>query len=199
MCPPGFELDPSKGACGCSTSFKRFVSKYSNGRILECDINNVTFTRPYRYLWAGLGQNNSLHYSCSCPPGYCNIHSHHDMLKFNGTTSFLTSSKTGDPKRLCYGSRKGDLCGECISNRSVVFGSIVCLTCNDKEWMFASIIYILAGPLLVFLLYLLKLTLAMGTLNSIIFYAQITNAGIAGYLMIPCHDCGKCFYILAKP
>lgn len=68
-CPPGFELDPSKGACICSKSFKRFVSKYSNGRILECDINNVTFTRPYRYLWAGLGQNNSLHYSRSCPPG----------------------------------------------------------------------------------------------------------------------------------
>ena len=195
-CPPGFKLHPSKGACGCSTNFKQFVKKYSNGRKLECDINNVTFTRPYRYLWAGLGKNNSLHYSCFCPPGYCNIHNHHDLLKFKDTGSFLIFSRTWDSKPLCYGSRTGDLCGECISNHSVVFGSTVCLMCNEKEWMFASIIYILAGPLLVFLLYVLKLTLAMGTLNSIIFYAQIMNAGIAGYLKIPCNDCGKVKYFI---
>ena len=34
------------------------------------------------------------------------------------------------------------------------------------------ILYALAGPLLIYVLYVLKLTLASGTMNGIIFYAQ---------------------------
>uniref|UniRef100_A0A1X7V2V2 Uncharacterized protein n=1 Tax=Amphimedon queenslandica TaxID=400682 RepID=A0A1X7V2V2_AMPQE len=48
-----------------------------------------------------------------------------------------------------------------------------------------------AGPLLVLLLYTLKLTLTTGTLNGIIFYAQIANIGIIHYLNVPCNECDK--------
>uniref|UniRef100_A0A1X7TGK5 TRP C-terminal domain-containing protein n=1 Tax=Amphimedon queenslandica TaxID=400682 RepID=A0A1X7TGK5_AMPQE len=195
-CPPGFKLNPFTGACGCLPNFEKIVNHNSNGKKLLCNIDDVSFTRPYRYLWAGSGKNNSLQYSLSCPPGYCNIHSHHDILKINDTGSFVTSSEKGDSKPLCHGSRTGNLCGECISNHSIVFGSTVCQSCTSNLWLLASIMYILAGPLLVFLLYALKLTLATGTLNSIIFFAQVANARIVGYLKVPCSDCGNVFYFV---
>ena len=195
-CPPGFKLDTSKGACGCLPNFEKIVNHYSNEKELKCNINNVSFTRPYRYLWVGLGSRSSIEYSVTCPFGYCNIYSHHDKLKFNDSGSFVASSLTGDSKPLCHGSRTGDLCGKCISNYSAVFGSTVCQMCTNKLWLITSVIYILAGPLIVFLLYTLKLTLATGTLNSIIFFAQVANARVAGYLKIPCSDCGNALYFI---
>ena len=36
------------------------------------------------------------------------------------------------------------------------------------------------GPLLIFLLFKLQLTMTIGTLNGIIFYAQAANAGMFG-------------------
>ena len=193
-CPTGFKLNSSTGDCGCLPNFEKNVNHYSNEKVLKCNINDVSFTRPYRYLWVGLGKNGSLHYSLNCPLGYCSIHNHHDKLKLNDTGSFVASSSTGDSEPLCHGSRKGDLCGECISNYSVVFGSTICLMCTNKLWLISSIVYILAGPLIVFLLYTLKLTLATGTLNGIIFFAQVANARIAGYLKIPCSDCDSVSY-----
>ena len=194
-CPLGFKLNSFTGACVCLPNFEKIVNHYSNEKELKCNINDVSFTRPFRYLWAGLGKSGSLHYSITCPPGYCDVHNH-GTLKINDTGSFVTSSKTGDLKPLCYGSRTGDLCGKCISNYSVVFGSTVCQMCTNKLWLITSVIYILAGPLIVFLLYTLKLTLATGTLNSIIFFAQVANARIAGYLKIPCSDCGNVSYFI---
>ena len=193
-CPPGFKLNSSTGACGCLPNFEKNVNHYSNEKVVKCSINDVSFTRPYRYLWVGLGNKSSIKYSVTCPSGYCNIHRHHDILKLNDTGSFVTSSSTGDTEPLCYGSRTGDLCGKCSSNYSVVFGSTVCQLCHNKLWLVTSIIYILAGPLIVFLLYTLKLTLATGTLNGIIFFAQVANARIAGYLKIPCSDCNSVSY-----
>ena len=201
-CPPGFKLNSSTGACGCLPNFEKIVNHYSNEKEkIKCNINDMSFTRPYKNLWAGLNKNGSLdhellHYSLICPPGYCNVPNHHDKLKLNDTGSFVTSSSTGDSKPLCHGSRTGDLCGKCISNYSVVFGSTVCQMCTNKLWLITSVIYILAGPLVVFLLYTLKLTLATGTLNSIIFFAQVANARVAGYLKIPCSDCGRVSYYI---
>uniref|UniRef100_A0A1X7TK57 TRP C-terminal domain-containing protein n=1 Tax=Amphimedon queenslandica TaxID=400682 RepID=A0A1X7TK57_AMPQE len=100
---------------------------------------------------------------------------------------------------LCYGSRTGDACGECIPNYSVVFGSTECKDCSSIFWPFTIILYIIAGPLLVLLLHTLKLTLTTGTLNGIIFYAQIANIGIVHYFNIPCIECAKELVYLIRP
>uniref|UniRef100_A0A1X7U4H5 Uncharacterized protein n=1 Tax=Amphimedon queenslandica TaxID=400682 RepID=A0A1X7U4H5_AMPQE len=197
-CPPGFQLNSAMGACDCLQNFKKIVNHYSNEKELQCNINDLNFTRPYKNLWAGLDKNGSLHYSLNCPHGYCSIHSHHDKLTFNDTGSFVASSSTKDSEPLCHGSRTGELCGKCISNYSVVFGSTICLMCTNKLWLVSSIIYIITGPLIVFLLYTLNLTLSTGTLNSIIFFAQVANAMVAGYLKIPCSDCGSVSYYFIR-
>ena len=193
-CPSGFSLHPVKGACVCLNHFAALVNQHSNRKELVCDIDNNAFNRPYPYLWIG-ASNNSLRYSLNCHPGYCNVYSHLDMLRFNDTGSYV-SSLNKDPQPLCHGSRTGDICGECIPNYSVVFGSTDCKMCSDKRWILTGIIYIVAGPLLVFILYKLNLTLTKGTLNGIIFYAQITNAGVQEYLNTPCSDCSNESYFI---
>ena len=77
-----------------------------------------------------------------------------------------------------------------------MFGSTECKICSSDLWPLTSIIYLAAGPLLVFLLYALKLTLTTGTLNGIIIYAQITNVVITGYLNTPCPDCGHELFLV---
>ena len=193
-CPPGFRLHPVKGACVCLNHFAALVNQHSNRKELVCDIDNNAFNRPYPYLWVG-ASNNSLCYSLNCHPGYCNVYSHLDMLRFNDTGSYVTSLHK-DLQPLCHGSRTGDICGECIPNYSVVFGSTDCKICSDKRWLLTGIIYIVAGPLLVFILYKLNLTLTKGTLNGIILYAQITNAGVQSYLNTPCSDCNNESYFI---
>ena len=193
-CPPGFRLHPVKGACVCLNHFAALVYQHSNRKELVCDIDNNAFNRPYPYLWVG-ASNNSLCYSLNCHPGYCNVYSHLDMLRFNDTGSYV-SSLHKDLQPLCHGSRTGDVCGECIPNYSVVFGSTDCKICSDKRWLLTGIIYIVAGPLLIFILYKLNLTLTKGTLNGIIFYAQIANAGVQRYLNTPCSDCSNESYFI---
>ena len=178
-CPLGFQLDSNTGTCICSDIIKQKLS---------CNISSITFRKPSNVnIWLGTDQTGRKLFVGYCNPSYCNIGSQFDTLHFNTTGSYLSSSETSKTMPLCFGSRKGILCGECITNYSVVFGSSECKMCSNKWWPLTSIIYILAGPLLVFLLYTLKLTLATGTLNGIIFYAQVANLGYA-YLNMPCNE-----------
>ena len=82
---------------------------------------------------------------------------------------------------LCLYQCEGTLCGRCSEGLSVVFGSTECHHCSNA-WVASISIYLVAGPLLICLLYALRLTLTTGTLNGIIFYAQGTNCGLVDML-----------------
>ena len=66
---------------------------------------------------------------------------------------------------------------------SVVFGSTECKQCSNW-WLWTLVLYAIVGPLLIKLLYALRLTLTTGTLNGIIFYAQMANCGITDLLSL---------------
>ena len=59
--------------------------------------------------------------------------------------------------------------------------STECHHCSNA-WIASIGIYLVAGPLVVYLLFALKLTLTTGTLNGIIFYAQAANCGLLDIL-----------------
>ena len=194
-CPLGFRLDNSLGACVCSDLFTH-ITDFEEKAII-CNIDRNMFSKPAALnLWIGTDLTGKEFLVAYCNPRYCNVGSQFDLLHLNKTGSYISSSTPSETLSLCYGSRTGDLCGECITNHSVVFGSTECKICSSGLWLLTSIIYLAAGPLLVFLLYALKLTLTTGTLNGIIFYAQITNVVITGYLNTPCPDCGRELFLV---
>ena len=78
---------------------------------------------------------------------------------------------------LCMETREGALCGSCAGNNSVVFGSNLCYLCSNW-WLFTLAFYALAGWLLIALLFSLKLTISAGTINGVIFFANMWNTGL---------------------
>ena len=90
------------------------------------------------------------------------------------STSITTanSNKPSNSTSLCLNNREGPLCSQCSPSYSVVFGSNECKQCSNW-WLLILIVYAVAGPLFICLLYALKLTLTTGTLNGIILCAQL--------------------------
>ena len=75
----------------------------------------------------------------------------------------------------CADGHSGTLCGSCQSNLSLSLGSSKCIPCSTNWTKIASILVaaFFAGICLVALLLVLNLTVAVGTLNGIILYANI--------------------------
>ena len=111
---------------------------------------------------------------------YCNFNSKYDtyIINDNNKSILITASnKLNDKvKSLCLKNRAGVLCSQCAPGYSVVFGSNDCIRCSNW-WLLTLIVYGIAGPLLVYLLYAFKLTLSTGEINGIIFYAQVISIG----------------------
>ena len=147
-CPLGFCL--RNGSCVCVGELQSH--NYS------CNINTKGFESPTGY-WTGLvGQ--SLLFDVHCHPNYCDS---------NKSDFHLTD----DPAEACLGNRTGVLCGECKENYSVVFGSDTCYDHCTDVYLLTIPAYALAGLLLVFLLFALRITVVTGTINGLIFYANV--------------------------
>lgn len=93
-----------------------------------------------------------------CPYGYCN------------PNNITVDPK--DPDNQCTHYRSGILCGACQEGFSLVLGSKKCSRCSNS-FISLLIFFALAGILLVVFLKILSLTVATGTINGLIFYANI--------------------------
>ena len=85
----------------------------------------------------------------------------------------------GSDDSQCAKNRSGILCGACQQNLSLSLGSSLCIQCsiawhNTFPAMLTATF--VAGIILVILLMILNLTVAVGTLNGIIFYTNILGA-----------------------
>ena len=188
QCPIGFILDIDSGICICSQVFfnDELVDDASVEYQASCDIDNLTIARPrIRRSWAGFFRyaNKTLFgVSLICPMEYCNCVPSLSFCSSDNSIS-LVSPLTGTCENsvpLCLHQRVGPLCGSC-GELSVVFGSSECRECSNW-WLWTLVLYAVAGPLLIYLLYVLRLTLTTGTLNGIIFYAQAANCGLLSLL-----------------
>ena len=85
----------------------------------------------------------------------------------------------------CADGRSGTLCGSCQSNLSLSLGSSRCILC-PSQWPLVLVAILvaafIAGIVLVALLLMLNLTVAVGTLNGIVFYANIVAANSSTFL-----------------
>ena len=185
FCPLGFELNITTGSCQCSSAINELglVGDYKP----ICQIISychATITRPSNSAtWAGLmnitnGTNQTTVFgvALTCYES-CNFNQDYTMFLINGSDVLIAdpNNYSGNHLPLCPPTKTGPLCSTCATvngiKYSVVFGSSECKQCSNW-WLLTLILYAVAGPLLIYLLFALKLTLTTGTLNGIIFYAQ---------------------------
>lgn len=164
-CPIGFQRDdavPNSCTCICHQNITTFVR--------NCNSTTASFRRKQNswisYLNSTINSyNDSTYYLLGhqhCPYDYC-----------------YTSSKEDEIGKLCASNRAGILCGKCQPGYSVSLGSSKCLKCTSS-WpallILISCVVLIAGAALVFIILFLNITVAVGTINGIIFYANIIAA-----------------------
>ena len=173
-CPPGFMQEDTDTRCVCVCD--QTLSKYIN----ECDkktesvIRKGTFWITYLNTSSANNVNPYFIYPY-CPLNYCQSPKKPIQINFN---------QPNGSDAQCANNRGGFLCGSCLPHYSLSFGSTRCISC-PKNWYGLVIGIILgaliAGLVLVFLILVLNLTVAVGTLNSLIFYANIIYANKSIY------------------
>ena len=78
-------------------------------------------------------------------------------------------------RSLCDFNRSGVLCGSCMDSLSLALGSLHCITCSNF-YIFLVVPFALAGVALVAVILLLRLTVDVGTINGLLFFANIVQA-----------------------
>ena len=151
QCPHGLHI--VSGSCQCDN-----IIGAVNGT--QCDINMM----PHPISRSG---NNWLYYSgdhhCvvahrNCPFDYC-----------NASTIYLNLNESD---LQCTNGRSGILCGECQPGLSLTLGSNKCEQCSNK-YLSLVVAFFLAGLALVIFLLVSNLTVSVGSINGLLFYANV--------------------------
>ena len=162
-CPIGFSLDRSQGSCTCSQSVSR--------ENVTCDINTLNITHN-GLLWIGTYHTSTPFNANETNPNACIINE--DCLLYcspNPVTFQLNHTDTQ-----CVDNRGHRMCGSCTEGYSLLMGSNKCGHCHNDYTMIAWIaLFAVMGVLLVVLLIALNLTVSVGTLNGLLFYANIVK------------------------
>ena len=158
-CPVGFTLQ--SGVCDCDPVLSSYID--------ECYIDYSAIRRPANaWIYVHTQDYNNKYLISDCPMDYC--------LPYSTNINFL------HPDLQCQFNRTGILCSQCQQHLSMVFGSSRCMKCTNLH-ILITIIVIVAGIILVLLLYLLNLTVTTGTINGIIFYANIVSINDSVFLI----------------
>ena len=151
-CPIGFTK--ISGQCHC----EQFLSA-SN---VQCNLSttSVEFLRSGNSWFAYINNTQCITGTTNCPFDYCN----------QSNVSFDIMA----PDRQCIGNRAGILCGQCQSHLSIMLGSNRCGTCSNW-YLFLLPVFALAGIVLVAMLMFLNLSVSVGTINGLLFYANMVK------------------------
>ena len=183
-CPIGFNFEESTHKCECSHTI--YEIDHHPVCMISSDSYNplITITLASRGIsnWIGTVNNGTVFGVSSDCYIYCQYKSDYNTFLINHSSENVSimiadSSNFRTKESLCSDNREGPLCSQCIPGYSVTFGSLRCAKCSNW-WLLTLIVYGLAGPLLIYLLYTLNLTLTTGKLNGIIFYSQIMNVNV---------------------
>ena len=152
-CPRGFELNDYQ--CECD---KRLSNRFKG---IVCDINADTIATKESTIWLRYDENY-LKVQASCPLDYCQATSDNISLE--------------NPDEQCANDRSGVICGSCQDNYSIGLGGSKCLQCTSNSpliWLIP--VFAVAGVALVALLLVCNMTISHGTLNGLIFYANVVS------------------------
>ena len=159
QCPLGFVFNTSSQICICHPKLQQHG--------INCSISTQTVYRRSP-LWINATFLNETYTQVlvhnHCPFDYCK----------DGNIQLNMEH----PDEQCTLSRSGVLCGSCQQNLSHVLGTSNCKECSS-HFLLLILFFIAAGIALVVFLMLLNLTVSVGTINGLIFYANIVRANQA--------------------
>ena len=156
--------------CTCDKKIKAYITK--------CNVSTEQLLREGSF-WIDYinGSDNAtsdyLIYA-HCPFNYCKPPISIVQINLNDLN--------GADAQCTYG-RSGTLCGSYQSNHSLSLGSSHCISCST-HWPLLVVILtaaFLAGIALVALMLTINLTFAVGTLNGIIFYANVISTNRSSF------------------
>ena len=158
-CPPGLCLLDTHDTLVCGIDFYPLKGNYSitsgsvskKGNVwikgIKVNCNSINCLRDCGLL-----------FSTHCPSDYCN----------KSRTSFSLSN----PDEQCNHNRTGMLCGMCSDSMSLMLGSNKCGQCSNA-YLTLIIPFGLLGIILVIIIIALNLTVTVGTINGLLFYANV--------------------------
>ena len=161
-CPNGFELKGPE--CDCEERLR--VTEHD----ITCNVDDSTIFRQSNTFWMGTvfdddngtGDYIGLILHLGCPIDYC--------------TSSPVNLTVNNVDAQCDHNHVGILCGSCREDHSIAFGGLHCLKCSSA-YIALIIPFALAGIVLVAAILLLKFSAsANGTINGLIFYANVVQA-----------------------
>jgi len=168
-CPVGFSLHYYLQGCYCDSVLNSDVIS-----VTTCNLADETILHPAN-SWISANTVNGTHryhVSSQCPFDYC--------LPYSSYLNLFTHDSQ------CQFTRSGVLCGHCQYGLSAVFGSSQCKKCSNI-YLLIIIPIAIAGIVLVMMLFILKLTVTDGTINTFIFYVTIVNTNYST-LLPNCHS-----------
>ena len=154
-CPDGFVL--SNAECICEPRLQMFTS--------ACNVSSDSVERSGTF-WMGVLYENSTYKGLILHP-----HCPFDYCKTDDTSITLNNTDVQ-----CAHGHSDILCGSCQSGLSIALGSSHCLANCSDAYLALILPFAALGVLLVIVILLLKLTVAIGTINGLIFYADIIAA-----------------------
>ena len=146
------------------------VILFSHQIFISVSLNHSVIRRPANtWITAHSQTNNTAYLISDCPMDYC--------IPYSSTVNLFY------PDLQCQFNRTGILCSQCQHHLSMVFGSSRCMKCANVHILIITIIVIVAEIVLIVLLYFLNLTVTIGTINGIIFYANVVSINNSVFLV----------------
>lgn len=164
-CPPGFDLVDT--SCTCEKGLTRAIKNTT-----LCNIDTGLIQRPSSSSWIKptWDKNQSTYlgfiWSQQCKPLYCKPEDEVNPTQLN----FSNPDSDGQ----CTENRTGILCGMCKKNHSLVLNNFHCEKCENK-FISLLLFFAFSGIALIAALLALHMTVAAGTINGLVLYANIIN------------------------
>ena len=161
-CPVGFSLNSQTGKCECLSKLLQVV---------RCEIQNNSLLFIKDNYWIGYNHNtHTILYSYGYSFDYCYPHG-----------KVVNISDPHSQNSQCRHQRVGVLCGSCSKGYSVVLGSSKCKNdCKDHHLLLIPVFGIVGLILVVFII-VLNMTVTVGTINGLIFYANVVQISNTQY------------------
>ena len=168
-CPLGFRLpNNTQPTCECEPQLQD-----------HCNPDNGTITRSGT-MWIGYFSYSILFHK-NCPFDYCKQE--------------VLSIHLNESQKQCALNRVGILCGECRKGLSLTLGTSQCKLCSNA-FLGLLALFAFAGVMLVVVLYSCNLTVARGTINGLIFYANVIRINQA--IFFPPTSTGSLSHVTGK-